>query len=96
MGRDVRPNVGLDYWILHIILSQIEEELMNWSKSRTRCHSILIVGFYLLICFVASLRGDEGFMIEVQGLLEHSEHGQKKEEELRHVVIPLMGQFKGE
>eukprot|EP00957_Ditylum_brightwellii_P121789 9287459-Ditylum_brightwellii.AAC.3 len=29
MGKDVRPNVGLDYRILHIILSQIEEKLMN-------------------------------------------------------------------
>eukprot|EP00957_Ditylum_brightwellii_P166868 12700968-Ditylum_brightwellii.AAC.2 len=35
-------------------------------------------------------------MIEAQGLLEHSERGQEKEEELRYVAIPLLGQVKGE
>eukprot|EP00957_Ditylum_brightwellii_P089132 6787442-Ditylum_brightwellii.AAC.1 len=69
---------------------------MNQSKARGRCHYVLIVSFYLLICYVASLRGNEGFMIEAQGLLEHSEHGWEEEEALRQVVIPLLGQFKGE
>eukprot|EP00957_Ditylum_brightwellii_P140193 10682228-Ditylum_brightwellii.AAC.2 len=96
MGQDVRPNVGLDYQILYIILHQIEEELMNQLKTKTRCCFIVIVGFYLLICFVASLRGNKGFMIEAQVLLEHSEHGHQKEEEIRHMVILLLGEFKGE
>eukprot|EP00957_Ditylum_brightwellii_P172618 13140944-Ditylum_brightwellii.AAC.1 len=43
------------------------------------------------------LCGNEGFMMEVQGLLEHANQGTLKEhEELRHVVIPLLGEFKGE
>eukprot|EP00957_Ditylum_brightwellii_P205574 15344456-Ditylum_brightwellii.AAC.1 len=29
MGRDVRPNMGLDYRILHLILENVEQDLLS-------------------------------------------------------------------
>ena len=44
--------------------------------------------------FVAQLRGSEGFMMDVAGLWHQI--GKGREGNLYHVVIPLMGRFKGE
>eukprot|EP00957_Ditylum_brightwellii_P149707 11400316-Ditylum_brightwellii.AAC.1 len=40
--------------------------------------------------------GNEGFMIELNGLLQHIKDGKDEDKELRHVFIPLLGEFKGE
>ena len=43
--------------------------------------------------FLVSLRESEGFMRDVAGLRHHV--GKGKEGPLAHVLIPLMGSFKG-
>eukprot|EP00957_Ditylum_brightwellii_P193789 14757444-Ditylum_brightwellii.AAC.1 len=48
MGQDVRPNVGLDYKILHEILKNVEVEITDSSGSRSRKCFFLLFGFYLL------------------------------------------------
>eukprot|EP00957_Ditylum_brightwellii_P192536 14659213-Ditylum_brightwellii.AAC.2 len=53
-------------------------------------------GYYLLICFVGLLKGNEGFMMELQGLLQHILNGKKEPKDLRHIAIPLLGEFKEE
>ena len=55
-----------------------------------------IVGFYFIITFVLSLRGNEGFMIEVKTLIEYIDKGKEEWEENPHVLIPLLGRFKNE
>ena len=45
-------------------------------------------------CFVASLKGIEGFMMDAVGFWYHI--GKGRGEPLYHVLIPLMGRFKGE
>eukprot|EP00957_Ditylum_brightwellii_P089769 6837295-Ditylum_brightwellii.AAC.1 len=96
MGQDVRPNVGLDYKVLHIILDNIKRDILSDKYVRPRKCFLLLLGFYLLICFVGSLQGNEGFMMELQELLQHLDKGRKEEEILPHVVIALLGEFKGE
>ena len=48
---------------------------------------------YSMSCFVASLRGSKGFVIDASGLRHHI--GKGREGYLVHVLIPLMGIFKG-
>ena len=48
---------------------------------------------YFMSCFVASLRGSEGFMMYAAGLRHHI--GEGREGALAYVVIPLMGTSKG-
>ena len=45
-------------------------------------------------CFVYSLRGSKGFMVDAYRLRHHI--GKGREGALAHLVIPLMGIFKGE
>ena len=47
-------------------------------------------GIVLLLLYVVSLRSSEGLMVDVAGIREFGEST------LEHVVIPLMGQVKGE
>ena len=49
-------------------------------------------GAYFISCFVASLRGGEGFIMDAAGFLHHI--GKGREGPLSCVVIHLMGRFK--
>ena len=57
---------------------------------------LLLVGYYLMITFVLSLRGNEGFMMDAGALARHINCGKGDREENPHAVIPLLGRFKGE
>lgn len=99
MGRNVQANVGLDINILLLIQDMYEGELrredVSWSRKRT----IIIVGTYLMICFGASLRGNEGLYLESSSLVEMIDNGKGAEDEtngLAHVCVPLLGRFKTE
>eukprot|EP00957_Ditylum_brightwellii_P134007 10217565-Ditylum_brightwellii.AAC.1 len=85
MGRDLCPNLGLDYRILHLILANIETDMLDSSWGQARIHFLLLVGFYLVRCFTASLRGNEGFIMETQGLIQHKNDWKFEEkEDLKH------------
>eukprot|EP00957_Ditylum_brightwellii_P206536 15348892-Ditylum_brightwellii.AAC.1 len=96
MGRDVHPNLALDYRVLHIILSNIEQELLSGTISICKKRIKLLLGFYLLVRFTASLRRNEGLMMEVQGLLQYSAKGNYEPVDLRHIIMPLLEGFKWE
>ena len=56
---------------------------------------MLFCTFDFVVSFGASLRGPEGIMIERSDLVEHMERG-KHDADIPHVVVPLLGRFKGE
>ena len=54
-----------------------------------------MTGAYLTIGFVCALHGNEGFMLEAEGLQLMINFGKNEENiDLAHVVIPLLGIFK--
>ena len=69
------------------------------------------VGAYLTLCTVGGLRGHEGFFLDLAGLRRHLDTGRRGQvppdythetvlgegacESLPHVVVPLLGKFKG-
>ena len=55
-----------------------------------------MVGLYLAMSFCLSLRGNEGFMLDLQGLIQHIMDGRDRREKHPHVVFPLLGRFKNE
>eukprot|EP00957_Ditylum_brightwellii_P207730 15354287-Ditylum_brightwellii.AAC.1 len=95
MGCNVRPNLGLDYHVLRVILDYIERDLLADTLDRPQKQFLLLVGFYLLICFIGSLCVNDSFMMELQGLLQHLGDGKKEPPELRYVVIAILGELKG-
>jgi hypothetical protein len=64
MGRLVQSNVGLDHKILHVICRNFEKELGDLTVSWERKRVVIMTGSYLMVCFGASLRGNEGFYLE--------------------------------
>ena len=95
MGRQTEVDFGLDYNILHMILDNLEEEIEDGETDPGRRRWCIMVGNFLLLGFVLSLRGNEGFMVEAHGLQSHRDCGRSEGRD-SHVVIPLLGRFKNE
>jgi len=97
MGRQTKRNIALDYEVLHIVLANIEKEISDVTHvSPHQIRWLSMVGGYLLLCFVLSLRGNEGFMVEAGGLVNHLPHGTEPNEAIPFLVVPLLGRFKNE
>ena len=96
MGRQTRPNIALDYKILHLILKQFESEIVSLVVPAERKRWLVVCGSLLLIGFVLSLRGPECFMVEAHGLISHLHYGTEIGEEMPFIIIPLLGKFKNE
>ena len=97
LGKQTRSNWGLDYNVLHIILANLEMDLLEEGLSKRDRRDIIMFGSFAIIGFVCALRGNEIFLVEAEGLQKMIERGRvEKEDKLLHVVIPLLGQFKNE
>ena len=55
-----------------------------------------MVGAYLVVCYGASLRGNEGLFVEGSALVELIQLGRSCHKDEAHVCIPLLGRFKSE
>ena len=51
---------------------------------------------FLVVCFCVSLRGNDGFMLDLSPIRVHLALGVDDPDGLEHVVICLLGRFKGE
>ena len=96
MGRQTKPNIALDYKILHMILNQFEGEIVSDEVPSERKRWLVMCGTLLLLGFVLSLRGPECFMVEAHGLISHLHYGTEPNENIPFIVIPLLGKFKNE
>lgn len=94
MGRDVRGDIPIDYHILHKMLININLEILDKDTSETRRRWLVTVGAYFILSFVLALRGNETLMLDLRALTENIEQG--RFEKPPHVVLPLLGLFKGE
>ena len=95
MGKEVKSDMALDPDILHLILGNLDNEWHNIDTSVERKRWISLVGCYLVVSFACSLRGNEGFMMDLSGLISHIRDG-RNDNDTPHVVIPLLGRFKNE
>lgn len=96
MGQDVRQDWALPLGALHELMSVLEEEyhqVKGTGNIEKRSLSASL-GAFSLIAFCGSFRGPEVFMVDLHGLRKFffEEEGQGRD----HVVIPLLGRFKGE
>ena len=96
MGRLVKSNVGIDVRILKDIIESYDRELGNTKIPWDRKRWILMSGCYFVICYVASLRGNEGLYLEGSALVEMINLGKTEKFDLQHVCLPLLGRFKTE
>lgn len=89
MGQDWRPNRAISNPLMHKLLSLAETKIRSSSDMDDRYRWVM-AGAYFCFCYVVSLRSSEGLMVDVAGIRDLGEAS------LDHVVIPLLGQVKGE
>jgi hypothetical protein len=90
MGQDWRPNQAMSQDLLHKVLKvaglRIEDAVT------TRDHNRWIVFHaYVVVTYVVSLRGSEGLLLDLAGLIRQWEKGDGTS-----VIIALLGKIKGE
>jgi hypothetical protein len=94
MGQDVRQDWAIPLAAMHALVTLLDKE---WSEANDFARKELIssLGAFALIAFCGSFRGAEVFLVDLRGLKKYhkdlSESG-----ELNHIIVPLLGRFKGE
>ena len=89
MGQDWRPNRAISNPLMIKLLSRVEGKVRSSTDPEDRIRWVMS-GSYFCFCYVVSLRSSEGLMVDVQGIREFGLMNPD------HVVIPLLGQVKGE
>jgi len=90
MGQDWRPNTAISTKILIELLMKAEERISEGDDDETK-HDWIVFSAYITIAYVISLRGPEGFLLDLEGL---NRYWQQDPE--RYIVIALLGKVKGE
>jgi hypothetical protein len=90
MGQDWRPNKAISVELV-ILALQLAELRSQEAPSLYEKNRWLVFHTYVTVCYVVSLRGCEGFLLDLAGLNRKFNAGGN-----RYVVIALLGKIKGE
>lgn len=91
MGEISRLDRALSLDVLLEICRILERE---WEESFTDKMTLAMEASFYLVAFCCALRGEEIQLTNLFGMLKHWDAGEIAE--TKHVVIPLLGRFKGE
>jgi hypothetical protein len=90
MGQDWRPNKALSIELLLALLESSELKIREAVSLRDK-NRWIVFHAYVAVCYTCSLRGCEGFLLDLAGLNRKFDAGGEK-----YVVIALLGKIKGE
>jgi hypothetical protein len=90
MGQDWRPNQAMTIELLLKVLSETEGRL-EAAETEEEKNRWIVVNTYITVCYVVSLRGSEGLLLDLSGLNRKWGLGGDK-----HLTIALLGKIKGE
>ena len=89
MGQLWKPNRALSLPLLLSLLEKVEERIKGAFNDKDS-HRWVVFSTYVVVCYVISLRGVEGLLLDLTGLNRHWRSDQE------HVIIALLGKVKGE
>jgi hypothetical protein len=92
MGQDWRPNKALSTSLLLAYLKKIEFRIGD-SETMSELNRWIVLGVYSVVTYLVSLRGSEGFLLDLGGLIIHRIDNKQDQS---YFLIPLMGKVKGE
>ena len=95
MPQDVKKNKPMSSIIVGYVLDALETEWANAATSDSRKRILLMSAAYICVTFGFSLRGNEGLWVDAQRLIDGINIG-KHDPRASHVIISLLGRFKGE
>ena len=88
MGQLYQPNLALDTNLIVRLLEHVLQDILI-AESNQEKYNLVICGFYVTFTYVTSLRGSEGFMLNLTIMRERrnlSEH---------YLIVSLKGKVKG-
>jgi hypothetical protein len=91
MGQDWRPNQAVSGEMMEALLRTIQEFAEDDTLPPERRQQWWLTGTFLMTCYVVSLRGPEGLLLDLQVISEHLGTGSKDIS-----LIALFGKTKGE
>jgi hypothetical protein len=95
MGAIYKPNLALTSALMVVYLEVVQARI-NEATSEKEGHLWTSLGAYSVLCFCGSLRGNEGFLLDLYGLRLYLDEGREPQCLKPHVVAPLLGRFKNE
>jgi hypothetical protein len=90
MGQDWRPNLALSTELIIEVLNRINQKVIDENQPENK-HSLVVLGSYIAITYVLSLRGPEGLLLDLAGLRRYQHQVND-----HHCIIALRGKVKGE
>lgn len=90
MGQDWRPNRAFTIELLLAYFEAIEDRIQLADSSEEE-NKWIAIGAYSVLTYVISLRGSEGFLLDLGGLHRYIPKPNDK-----YFLIPLLGKVKGE
>jgi hypothetical protein len=98
MPQSVNRNKAMLGEITSCLLERMNDEYLSSNTSIQRKRLLAMSGGYISTCYGYSLRGNEGLWVDGDRLVENIELGKfsTREDEPSHVVVALLGYFKGE
>jgi hypothetical protein len=92
MGQDWRPNKAFSTELILAYLKLIDCKI-NDARTFGELNRWVVIGAYSVVTYVVSLRGSEGFLLDLGGLRKYAE---TPSSDKSYFLIPLMGKVKGE
>ena len=98
MPQAVNRNKAMLGELTSLLLDRMNDEYLDPNLDCRRRRLLAMSGGYIATCYGYSLRGNEGFWVDGDRLVDHIDLGREPEnkDELSHVVVALLGYFKGE
>jgi hypothetical protein len=90
MGQDWRPNKAISKALMIKVLVEADYRVESATSQEERNRWIVFYT-YAMVCYVVSLRGCEGLLLDLSGLNRKMNAGVEE-----YVVIALLGKIKGE
>ena len=96
MGAIYKPDLAVTAAVMVSYLELMREKI-NQAMEQVDIHLWMLVGAYSTLCFCASLRGNEGFLLDLHRLCTYIAEGKEEVCAKPHVLVaPLLGCFKNE
>ena len=95
MSEESERNLPLGGMVVQRLLEEIEFEWALPFTTAKRKRLLTMAAAYISITYSLSLRGNEGFWVDGDALCDHIQLG-RENTSIPHVVIALLGFFKGE
>jgi hypothetical protein len=90
MGQDWRPDQAVTPVIMLALLAHLDTLVVNSPDAHTT-YTLMMAGAFYTASYVLSLRGPEGLLLDLEGLLE-----ERNRDPSQYIVVALWGKIKGE